>query len=57
MRTDIQIAQANDIAPIADVARTIGLVDGDLELYGPYKAKLTMRALRERQQKVADGIR
>ncbi|MDE6705834.1 MAG: formate--tetrahydrofolate ligase [Treponemataceae bacterium] len=57
MRTDIQIAQANDIAPIADVARTIGLVDGDLELYGPYKAKLTMRALRERQQKVADGAR
>ena len=57
MRTDIQIAQANDIAPIADVARTIGLADGDLELYGPYKAKLTMRALRERQQKVADGAR
>lgn len=57
MRSDIEIAQANDIAPVADVARSIGIADGDLELYGPYKAKLTMRALRAMQRKVADGTR
>jgi len=40
VKTDIEIAQSAQLAPIVDVAREIGLEPDDLELYGKYKAKI-----------------
>ncbi len=40
MPTDIEIAQAAQLAPITEVAESIGLSADDLELYGKYKAKI-----------------
>ena len=52
--TDIEIAQKNVMAPIADVAKKIGIGEESLELYGPYKAKITMAELRALQEKARD---
>ena len=52
--TDIEIAQKNVMIPVTDVASKIGIKPEDLELYGPYKAKLTMKKLREFQAKASD---
>ncbi len=41
MKTDIQIAQEAVMAPIKEVAASIGILEDDLELYGKYKAKLS----------------
>ncbi len=41
MMTDIEIAQAAELAPITEVAGKIGIDTDDLELYGKYKAKLS----------------
>lgn len=41
MKTDIEIAQEAVMEPIAKVAAQLGVTEGDLELYGKYKAKLT----------------
>ncbi|HLN60346.1 MAG TPA: formate--tetrahydrofolate ligase [Symbiobacteriaceae bacterium] len=41
MKTDIEIAQSAQMAPITDVAKSIGLTADDLELYGKYKAKIS----------------
>jgi formate--tetrahydrofolate ligase len=46
--TDIQIAQAARLRPIADVAAELGLGDHELELYGRYKAKVSLDALASR---------
>ena len=40
MKTDIQIATEAKMLPISDVARTLGITDDELELYGKYKAKI-----------------
>lgn len=55
MLSDIQIAQANTMSPISEVAKKIGIGEDALELYGSYKAKLTMTELRSLQKKVASG--
>ena len=52
--TDIEIAQKNVMVPIVDVASKIGIGEDDLELYGKYKAKITMKELRALQEKSAD---
>ncbi|QGT99884.1 Formate--tetrahydrofolate ligase [Candidatus Syntrophocurvum alkaliphilum] len=44
MKSDIQIAQNAEMKPIADIASTIGLSENDIELYGKYKAKVTLDA-------------
>src|SRR2546428_14093233 len=49
--SDIAIAQAAKLRPIRDVAAELGLSDDDLELYGKYKAKISLRALRQRAPK------
>ena len=49
--TDIAIAQAAKLRPIADVAAELGLADDELELYGKYKAKISLRALERRTPK------
>ncbi len=49
--SDIAIAQAAKLRPIRDVAAELGLSDDDLELYGKYKAKISLRALHRRDRK------
>jgi len=49
--TDIAIAQAAKLRPIRDVAAELGLEEDELELYGRYKAKISLRALSARAQK------
>ena len=49
--TDIAIAQAAKLRPIRDVAAELGLEEDELELYGRYKAKISLRALGARAQK------
>ena len=41
--TDIEIAQANKMEPVAQIAKKIGIEEGDLDLYGSYKAKLGIK--------------
>jgi formate--tetrahydrofolate ligase len=48
--SDIAIAQAAKLRPIRDVAAELGLSDDELELYGKYKAKISVRALESRPQ-------
>ena len=43
LKTDIEIAQANEMLPIKEVAATLSLTEDDLKLYGKYKAKWTSR--------------
>lgn len=45
MNTDLAIAQAATLRPIVDVASDLGLGLDNLELYGPYKAKVTTPTL------------
>ena len=45
MLTDVEIAQSATMQPIKDVAAKIGLKEDDLELYGKYKAKISLEAL------------
>ncbi|MGL4624889.1 MAG: formate--tetrahydrofolate ligase [Culicoidibacterales bacterium] len=45
MKTDLQIAQANEMADIREIARQIGLGEDDLELYGKYKAKISQHVM------------
>ena len=49
--SDIAIAQAAKLRPIADVAAELGLTDDEVELYGKYKAKISLAALERRKPK------
>ena len=49
--SDIAIAQAAKLRPIRDVAAELGLADDELELYGKYKAKISIGALARRATK------
>ncbi len=49
--TDIEIAQAAKLRPIAEVAAELGLSDDEIELYGRYKAKIRLAALERRPPK------
>ncbi|ABW19663.1 formate--tetrahydrofolate ligase [Alkaliphilus oremlandii] len=42
MKTDVQIAQEAKMLPIADIAAGLGIQDDELELYGKYKAKVSL---------------
>ncbi len=44
--SDLDIARSVTPRPIIDVARDLGIADGELELYGPTKAKVTLEAIR-----------
>ena len=48
MRSDVDIAQEASLAPITEIAPKLGLAEGDLELYGHYKAKVRLDAVRAR---------
>ncbi|MBR3841329.1 MAG: formate--tetrahydrofolate ligase [Erysipelotrichales bacterium] len=45
MLTDVQIAQSTKMQPIKEVAQKIGLNEDDLELYGKYKAKISLETI------------
>lgn len=45
--TDIEIAQATPMRPIAEIAQKAGIADEYLESYGRYKAKVDPRFLKE----------
>ncbi len=44
-RSDLEIAQSCTMQPICDIARTVGIDDADIELYGRYKAKVALSVL------------
>lgn len=52
--SDIDIAQAATLKPIAQVAEEMGLLQSELELYGDYKAKIKLEVL-ERLAGAPDG--
>lgn len=51
MKTDVQIAQEAIMLPIKDVASKIGLTEDDLELYGKYKAKISLETIKRLETK------
>lgn len=42
MKTDVQIAQEAKMKPIVEIAKNIGIKEDELELYGKYKAKVSL---------------
>ena len=51
MKSDIEIAQAAELLPIAQIAAQAGLEEDLLEYYGRYKAKVDTLALRDASRK------
>ena len=47
MLTDVQIAQSTKMKPIKNIAKKIGLKEDDLELYGKYKAKISLETIQK----------
>jgi formate--tetrahydrofolate ligase len=45
--TDIEIAQKTKLNHIIDIAKGIGIEEDDLEMYGKYKAKLSLKLIDE----------
>lgn len=52
--SDIDIAQAAELKPISQVAEEAGILPEELELYGPYKAKIKLEIL-DRLKDVPNG--
>ena len=48
-KTDLEIAQASKPKPIVEIAKTLGIKEADLELYGKYKAKLPLSLTDEKK--------
>lgn len=51
MLTDIEIAQQAKMLPITEVAKKLGISENDIEMYGRYKAKLSMDLIRSLESK------
>ncbi|MBE6113466.1 MAG: formate--tetrahydrofolate ligase [Erysipelotrichaceae bacterium] len=51
MLTDVEIAQSTIMNPIKEIAAKVGLTEDDLELYGKYKAKISMETIQNLQAK------
>ena len=47
--SDIEIAQANNMRPIKEVANKLTIAEDDMEVYGKFKAKLPIRLIDERE--------
>ncbi|GIV38059.1 MAG: formate--tetrahydrofolate ligase [Cyclobacteriaceae bacterium] len=45
--SDLEIAQAATLKPIAEIAKRLNIAEQDLELYGNYKAKLPLKLINE----------
>ena len=50
MLTDVEIAQSAEMKPIVEIAQKVGLDEDDLELYGKYKAKISLEAIKKLNQ-------
>ena len=50
MLTDVEIAQSAEMKPIVEIAQKVGLDEDDLELYGKYKAKISLEAIKKSDQ-------
>src|SRR3989344_439353 len=46
MLSDLKIAQAGKLKPITEIAAEIGLTEDEIELYGKYKAKVSLDVLK-----------
>ncbi len=42
MKTDVEIAQEAKVQPIAEIAKSFGLAEDEIEMYGKKKAKITL---------------
>jgi formate--tetrahydrofolate ligase len=51
MKTDIQIAQEAKMKPIMDITKKLNIDDDDVELYGKYKAKISLNAFNKLKDK------
>ena len=51
MLSDIEIAQRAELKPITEIGASIGIPAEDLENYGPYKAKVSLKLTRELENK------
>ncbi len=51
MLTDVEIAQSAKMKPIKEIAKKVGLDEDDLELYGKYKAKISLEAISQLKEK------
>jgi formyltetrahydrofolate synthetase len=49
--SDIEIAQEAKVKPILQIAKEYGIRESDLELYGPYKAKIKLEILERLKDK------
>lgn len=47
MKTDIEIAQQAAMKPITEISKSLGLSEDDIELYGKYKAKVSLDTLKK----------
>ncbi len=47
MDSDLIIAQSKELKPIIEIARSVGIPESSLELYGKYKAKLPIQLIDE----------
>lgn len=51
MLSDIEIAQKAEMKPITEIGASIGIPAEDLENYGPYKAKISLKFTKELEKK------
>ena len=51
MLSDIEIAQKAELKPITEIGASIGIPAEDLENYGPYKAKVSLKLTKELENK------
>ena len=54
-KSDIEIAQEAVMKPVIEIAESIGLGEDDLELFGKYKAKISMEAVNRLQNSGKKG--
>lgn len=51
MKSDVQISSEATLKPIKDLALKMGIDEKDIELYGNYKAKISLDALKDKEEK------
>ena len=51
MKTDVQIAQEAKMLPISEIADSLGIAEDELDLYGKYKAKVSLDVLSRLEDK------
>lgn len=47
MLSDLEIAQKSKMVPVVEIAKALGLKEDDLELFGKYKAKISLDVLKK----------